>query len=223
MKRPSCQRFRQLYWDAGPDEKRIAWHRHLAACPACREWHALAQHLDEGLRGLPAPVAPVGLTQQIVRSVLAEQQARRRLRRLRFAAALAAAVLLVVFLRDLRPHPTGPPAFPEPSGGSLSVAPPSPSLPDSMAEAGSAVAALTRRVADETVEETRLVLPRGETLPLPDAGVLQQTLTPPARSLQEAGQVVSAGLDPVVTSAQRAVVLFWREVPHADPAGDPGL
>jgi hypothetical protein len=78
-------------------------------------------------------------------------------------------------------------------------------------------------VADETVDDTRLLLPKGEALPLPDAGVLQQTLTPPARSLQEAGQVVSAGLDPVVTSAQRAVALFWSEVPQADPASEPGL
>jgi hypothetical protein len=92
-----------------------------------------------------------------------------------------------------------------------------------VAEAGAAVVALTQRVADETVEDTQLLLPRGDAPPLPAADVLQQTLGPPAHSLQEAGQIVSAGLDPVVMSARRAFDLFWRELPPAESTEKPGL
>jgi hypothetical protein len=37
------------------------------------------------------------------------------------------------------------------------------------------------------------------------------------RSLVEAGQGVSAGLEPVANSARRAVQIFLREIPSVDP------
>ena len=51
--------------------------------------------------------------------------------------------------------------------------------------------------------------------PMHDATALQETLDTPTRSLREAGQGVSAGLEPITNSARRAFDLFLREVPRS--------
>jgi hypothetical protein len=74
------------------------------------------------------------------------------------------------------------------------------------------LAALVGRTADEAVEQSRALLPAG--LPRQatfDADSL--AIDPSVRSLREAGQGLSAGLEPVTTSARRAVDLFLREMP----------
>jgi hypothetical protein len=92
---------------------------------------------------------------------------------------------------------------------------PVPSPRDSVAEAGSAVASLSRLARDETVEQTRMLLPVA-TAPLQlDGATLPAPLDPSAQSLREAGRGVSEGLQPVTTSARRAWDLFLREVPPA--------
>jgi predicted anti-sigma-YlaC factor YlaD len=189
--------------------------RHLASCPACREWYAAARRLQEGVRFLAPAVPPAGLADRITGRVLAERRARLAWRgRRRTALALAASLLLALFVG--RPQPPSPeplsvavgdrPAAPD------KAVPPEP-LGDSVAEAGSAVVDLTRRTADEAVGGGRLLLPvvvaRAER---PDAD-RPGPMDPPLRSLRTAGQGVSAGLEPVTSSARRAVDLFFHEIP----------
>jgi hypothetical protein len=97
------------------------------------------------------------------------------------------------------------------------VPPPSASLRDSVAEAGSAVTSLTRRTADETVGQGQLLLPllaSARQLPEPSPAPI---LPPPVGSLREAGDGMSASLEPVTASARRAFDLFLREVPAVAP------
>jgi hypothetical protein len=50
-----------------------------------------------------------------------------------------------------------------------------------------------------------------------DTDLWQHTLDPTTRSLREAGQNVTATLEPVTKSAQRAITLFWRDISAAGP------
>ena len=129
-------------------------------------------------------------------------------------ARVAAAGLLLTALLAYQhydrqaPVPAPPMAQVQPSTGQrLPV-----SLQASVREAGSALVALVERTADEAVEQGRVLFPT--TLP-PQATFDSGTLPfdPPVRSLREAGQGLSAGLEPVATSARRAMDLFLREVP----------
>ena len=139
-------------------------------------------------------------------------------------AALAASLLLVALGgyfwtrtgdSNATPSGTNPPvASSEPV-----KTPAPPSIRDSVAEVGSAVASVTRRTAGDTVEQALQWLPTVPTPALSESSVLEQTLDPPARSLREAGQGVSAGFEPVTSSARRALDLFLREIPPMEPDG----
>ena len=85
-----------------------------------------------------------------------------------------------------------------------------------MAEAGSAVAALTTRTADETVAKTKVLMPVMTDPSLAALDLDPSPLDPSARSLRDAGEGVTAGLEPVTDSARRAVGLFLRELPPMD-------
>jgi hypothetical protein len=193
--------------DGGPASGRPGLEPHLATCPTCRERHAAARRLEEGLRLLAPPSPPAGLADRIVGRVLAEHRARlhRRHQLLRAVAAVAAAVLLVCFTVPDRPAPPEwvPPVAVERQPASV------PSLRDSFAEASSAVVDLTRRTADETVGQGRLLVPVVVATPPDAAG----DPLPPVHPLREAGQGVSTGLDPVTDSARRALDLFLRDIP----------
>src|SRR5262249_7851834 len=99
----------------------------------------------------------------------------------------------------------------------ISPLPPgSPSIQESVEEAGKAVMALTRRTADETVGQSRLLLtpvladtPAEKPKPAP-------TTDAPAPSLEDVSQTMTAGLETVTTSARRALALFWREIPNPE-------
>jgi hypothetical protein len=99
---------------------------------------------------------------------------------------------------------------------------PSVNLRDSVAQAGSAMASLTSRTADETMAKTKALLPA---VVDPSFSTLDsQPLTgTPARSLRDTGESVTAGLEPVADSARRAVSLFFRELPPMDAAPKTGF
>jgi hypothetical protein len=89
-----------------------------------------------------------------------------------------------------------------------------PSLRDSMAEAGTAMVALTRRTADETVEQTRIL---AEVLPSPMnvfEAVPPMPEQPIASAWQETSQRVATGFEPVTNSARRALSMLLRENPR---------
>jgi anti-sigma factor RsiW len=184
--------------------------RHLCECPACRALDDAVPRLREGLLALTPPRPPADLADRIVGQVRRE---RARTRRIRIAwAAVAAGLLLTIGIRAgwsriFPPAPTH--HVPE-----QAVKPEEPIVPlrASVAEAGTALASLTTRTADETVGQTRLLIPTFTGPPFEEVGKAPAVDTP-SQSLRDAGQGVSEGLEPVANSARRAVGLFLREIP----------
>jgi Putative zinc-finger len=215
MNCPECQDLLQDRLDGAPPGDPAEVDRHLASCPECRAWYAAARRLEEGLRFLGPAAPPADLADRITGRVLAERRSRLAWRgRLRTAVALAAGVLLMLIMGRSRP-PDPPPA---PNPPPVAVAPAEPdrppeSLRDSMAEAGSAVVDLTRRTADETVGQGRLLLPVVVAQAERSDGGRPGPMDPPLRSLRTAGQGVSSGLEPIADSARRAVDLFFHDIP----------
>jgi predicted anti-sigma-YlaC factor YlaD len=214
----TCDEFQdwlQRRLDGAPPEDGDALDRHLAGCPDCREWHAAARRLEEGLRLLPAVTVPADLAGRVAGRVRGERRVRLR-RRVGLAAslALAACLVLALLLGRGRTRPEAP-TMAGHTRPPASEAPPE-SLRDSVTEAGSAVVGLTRRTADETVGQTKLLLPVVVARPNLGDGGVPATVEPPMRSLRAAGQGVSEGLEPVTTSARRALNLFLSEMPPVE-------
>lgn len=223
MNCPEAQIFLQHQLDGHPpegDSSELA--RHLAECAACRSLEAGARRLREGLRFLAPPLPPADLTRRIVSQALAQHRRRTRHRRL-LRLAVAACLLVSLAWGLSRPKPSVPdlpvaqrePDRPPPPA-------PAPSLQEGVQQAGDALAALTRQLADSTRAPTRLLTP----MPLPDAAAvlppdLQPEVARTAASLRETRETMVAGLEPVTTSARRAVDLFMREIPPLGPKTAP--
>lgn len=196
---------------------------HAAACDSCRELAAAARAFL-GAYPLPLSVPPPGLTDRIVAGVAQDTRVRTR-RRVGavMAFALTASVLgLGVYLSSRgggEPNDapvavvTGPPA---PGRPAPPVEPPR-RVEDQIADAGSALAAITARVADRAFTPTRhLVLP-AETVALPRE-VLPPMSEPFAESLAAVPQAAQASLEPVAGTTRRAVNLFLRDFGMGPPA-----
>jgi hypothetical protein len=206
---------------------------HLAACPECRSRNSAAFILEQGLRQLVPTAPPVGLSDRIVASVLAEQRSALRLRRRVLAVAAVAATLLTVavigrfwpHVEESEPTPTNDSnlvqdAKPTDTLGESHA--PGQSLRESVAEAGDAVADLTLGKTGDTVRPAWSWWSEVFKSPSGD-GQAPAALEPPAQSLREAGNGVSAGLEPVTDSARRAFNLFLREIPPMEPEEKRGL
>jgi hypothetical protein len=229
MNCPECQELLLQGLD-GPTGADAALEQHVRQCPDCRELARATRCLQHGLTLLPPPRPPEGLADALVGAVLRDRHARR----FRVAlAALAACVLLAVglalrwFLPAPHPAPVDPDvALPSPPPRPQELPPPeapepAPSLQESVAQAGSALSALTARTAGAAVERTWPLLPR---VPVPAVDPMAlPPLDAPARPFVEAGQAVSEGLEPVASSARRAVGVFLRELSPMDPDDKPGL
>jgi hypothetical protein len=149
---------------------------------------------------------------------LRERHRKRQVRRIVFTSAVAASLLLAALsaYQGMRPdHLAGRLDREQEQTSSR----PEPFLQQTVEDAGSAMVALTRLAADETLGQARFFLPVA--LPSPHAAdpkEIGHVLEPSTNSLHEVRESVSASLEPVTESARRAVDLFWREVPtlHAD-------
>jgi len=243
MNCPESQDLWQWRLDGKPPADAAALEEHLAGCSACRELHAAARRWEQVFRAADRPVAPAGLGDRIVDRFLSERRSGLRWRRRAVvAAALAACFLGVVALGSRlwfagpRPVPVPLPVakeYPRRDAPSPRLAesehrppagPAAPSLDESVKDAGSALVALTRRTAHETLGQGRLLLPNvSPPMARPRPDLWQQTVEQPALSLREAGAGVSTGLEPVADSARRAVDMFLQEIPPVPPAGRPGL
>jgi hypothetical protein len=182
---------------------------HLRTCPDCLALDRATQRLRDGLLALTPPCPPPGLANRVAARLVAERLRAHR-RRVGAWAAVAAGLLVAFGLglgwsRLFPPKPAHPSV---PEAGITHKDEPAllpVHLRQSLAEAGSAVASLTGRAADETVGQTRLLIP---SLPRPEQGAAGS-----AQSLRDAGRGVSEGFEPVAESARRAVGLFFREIP----------
>src|SRR5262245_5989505 len=104
-----CQELLQRRLDGEPLQDRAELDRHLVACPECRERHAAAQVLADGLKLLPRAAPPEGLAQRLAARVLGDRAVRLR-RRVWGGVALAASLLLAAMAGYLWlvPGPPGP-------------------------------------------------------------------------------------------------------------------
>ena len=172
---------------------------HLQACPDCRDRYAAAAKLARALNREPCIAVSPLFTARITSAVLADGRRRQRRRWLGYVgSAVAAGLLIAVGLRSLPHEP--PDSAPAPVAEKDADASEPVRLRDSLAQARSAMASMTSRTADETVGPARHLL---ASITKPDWRKLPP-MDQPARSLQEVGQGVSAGFEPVTTSAHRA-------------------
>ncbi len=198
---------------------------HLRGCADCRVLEAGTRRLQDGLRLLASPLPPPDLAARIADRVLLDRRRARRRARRRWTVTLALAAGLFIALRlrlDWHGRQTEPEnekqgpvvqnPIPEPKAA--------PTLRESVTQAGEAVASLTSQTADETVGPTRWLVPNVSPPELPKVDL--EAIEPPTRPLREAGEGVSTGLEPVTSSARRAVGLFLRELPPMD-GGQKGL
>lgn len=216
----NCQEYLQHLqdqWDRRLPVQSPEIDTHLAQCPACRERLGAALRLDRGLRLLPIPAPSPELRDRLVASLLEETRRPPRLRRswsrpLFLGLATAAGVLVAFLILARKPEPVVVGPVPP------TVKPATPSVNENIAEATSAVTALTRRTATETVESSRMLLSE-LALPTNEPAVLGGAIVPPTAPLRDVGQNVTTGLEPVTSSARQAVNLFLRDL--VPSAGEP--
>jgi hypothetical protein len=209
----NCPDFEELLqrWldDEGPRPEGVAAAEHLQGCAGCRQVLRAAYLLKERAGQATVPLPPPALSRRIGDRLLGEHRRRARTRRLLLRAAVAASLLLaagLLLLAARRPvHPDVARYAPAER--------PVPSLHRHVEEAGEAFVALTERAARQTVDESRLLLPRVLTSAVTDNEVVLQTFEPSSQSLDEVKRGMSEGLEPVTSSARRAVQLFLGEIP----------
>lgn len=213
---------------AGPLPEPV--HAHVEVCAECRSWLNAARQLRTGLAKPSLPAPPASLMPRILSGWEEEVRAERRLRRNRFlrtALALAASLLVMVagYLvwrqPDAKPTSTGGPVVesPQPKPPPVPPTPPSNLPPENvdeqrlLREAGSALVSLMARTADEAVDQGKLLIPIST--PMFDPGEPASEANP-TQPLTRAGQTVSTSLEPVTTSARRAMNLFLRDYARMD-------
>jgi hypothetical protein len=211
----ACEDLIQLHLDgvASPGDLE----RHLYACPDCAAERLAIERLVEGVRRLRPPAVPADVTERITADVLADRRVqgepdwRWRAAVAVFALAASVAISLVAWAVWPGQSPTLQPRV---------VAEQPASLRDSMAEAQSAVVALTSRTANETVETTSQLLPLVAPSDLEAMAAMAGPIDPAMEPLREATSGVGAAVAPVADSARRAVGLFFRDLPMGRAPGD---
>ena len=159
------------------------------------------------VKAFAPPPVPAGLADRIVADVLADFPRRRRLRLVRQISyagmAMAAAILAAIWLMRPAPSPAPIPAKEMLANADAAA----PNLKRDLGDAGTAVAALTRRAADEVAEIGKQLLP-------PSAPPLAPPQ--PVRPLGDAAPALANGFEPITSSARRAARLVLREFAMED-------
>jgi predicted anti-sigma-YlaC factor YlaD len=229
-----CQAWLQEMLDGAAPARSPELEAHIAQCADCREQHAAARQLLDGIAALPKPEASPLLTATVVAAALSDRRRRQHVMRVRVlvTAALAASVLLLLYMGYLLPsRPTPHQDKIADKGQQPDPAPPQAAdaparLTRSADDARQAVTALTERVADTTRSQAKLLLAVANPLELtpmglPDLRDWDEPLDPAARSLQEAGQGVAEGIEPMTRTARRAWDYLVKELPVFDiPPGN---
>ena len=188
---------------------------HLSQCAACRDQHAAALRLLEGLKDVPKPAARAGFAQALAARVINDRRQRRdkTRRRVFVTMALAASVILTLFLAYYwipRPVEPTPIVKKDPK-----IEPPRKEIvPENHAkkpEPRSPLTPLMDRWADATRNHAKVVLAATnldavEKLPAVD-------MPPLDPAVREAGQEVTDGVRTVTRNARKAFDFFARELP----------
>lgn len=172
---------------------------HVARCADCRGRIAAAERL---LSALPRSVAPPPrLTAERAIVAIRNESRRERTRWLTIAAGLAAALLLAGWLGFTLTR-SGRTANDAVAHKEATV----PTLRQQFAAAGEAVVGAGKRAANETIGESRLLIPPID-LPKTTSWAMAAATLP----IDGAGRSVADGLAPVTTSARRAMNLLMGE------------
>ena len=218
-----CQELLQRRLDGERIATDAALDQHLSQCATCREQHAAALRLLDGLAALPKPKPSAGLAQALTVKVLQDRQQRRAKwqRRVVLTMALAASVMLIL-LSALYWLPRPPAELPIAKDDPKKELPEKPPIPEHHAKqppTRSPLTPLMDRWADATRDHAKVVLvatnldavenlPAVEHLPTIDPGV------------REASQEVTDGVRTVTRNARRALDFFARELPMPE-LGEP--
>jgi hypothetical protein len=192
-----------------------AFELHRRNCENCAADFRAAELLLAGLQNRPMYHLPKERREQIFNAVIAESPAPGARREQKWGTAILALVACLMLAVMIGVRWSGSVPFQSKQSEPVSVASAPPiSVDQSLAEATSTVAALTRR-------ETPALGPNkwlpSETKsprswlnePLPDP------IQPAAKSLTKIREVAASGLEPVTNTARRAFALFSRDLPEA--------
>lgn len=190
---------------------------HLSQCATCREQHAAALRLLEGLKEMPRPSVPSGLAQSLAAAVISDRRQRRdkTRRRVFVTMALAASVLLVLFMAYYWIPRT--PVAPVIVKDGPKKETPKEIVPEKLAkkpeEPRNRLTPLMDRWAGATRDHAKVVMVGtnldavGDNLPAVD------NFGPIDPGVREASQEVSDGVRTVTRNARKAFDFFVRELP----------
>ena len=160
----------------------------------------------------PWPAAPAGFADRVTAAVLAVHRAhRRRLRLVRAGGlALAASVALAVAVgldafRKPAPEIVMVPPTPTPTPKIDKVEP----IQKPFAEAGEAIAAMTRKTTDKALAPSKTMIATAERIPLSSPAEANAPVD--SLNFADAAEGTRAGLDPVAGQPRRAVNRMLRD------------
>lgn len=182
--------------------------RHPQTCPACRA--LLTATVAFAAFPTPVPKPSAGSNRQVLLMVLHDRRQRRQRRLLVGGSALAMAACLFISV-GIYFTQTG--SKPTPEVVEVVPMPPTlntPRVSDQVAEAGSALTAMTYRATEQAMRPTRALFPL-DPMAVPQID-LPTTMEPATESLAALPSAAKSGLEPITDSTRRAVNLFLRDV-----------
>jgi len=210
---------------------------HPSSCPACRERIAAAKLLFSIL-SMPVNVAPlpIGLTDKIVASVLADRQVERRtqIRRRAFVfaggLAVAAGVFLAVWLQwfdtshqnNLVQNPeiaTAQPTNPIPEPPHLVTTSPPVRLGDEFSKAEHALLGSSRPITEPATVAPQVLVKLTDVLTRPPEPTPE--FEPARMSLIDLPEAARTGLQPVTATTQKAFARLLRDVGAVQTSAKP--
>jgi hypothetical protein len=223
MKCLECQEVLQKRLDGERVPANDALERHLSECPACRDLHAGAARLLEGLKQIPQPKLAPDFARSLTSQVVQDRRERRAKmgRRVFVTIALAASVVLILLLTyHWVPRQQHDEKHPSPNLAKEHKAPPTPmvtpkQVPEPKPAPRNALTSLTDRIADTTRDHAQVVLV-GTNLDAMEKLPPVNELPMIDPSVREAGQEVSDGVRTVTRTTRRAFDFFTRELPMPD-------
>ena len=155
----------------------------------------------------PWPTAPAGFANRVVAAVESQHRAHRRKVWLVRAGglALAASVALAVVLNLPKPEVEVAVVAPIPPTANPKPVP----IQKPFADAGDALAAISKATTDKALAPTKTMFASAERLPMPKDADARMTVN--TKGFFESTECARAGLDPVSSQPQRAMNRMFRD------------